>query len=88
MYAKTISAKVNQIGPARIMLTAIPPIRNNPPIENANLILCVAAIKPAANAPTKVPRACAKNGKMKYLNSRVGRIRWASQHFLSSLSPC
>lgn len=49
--------------------SSTPPAKNNKPITKAKVILRLADNKAATNAPTKVPRACAKNGNRKCFGS-------------------
>jgi|GEM_PF-1178084 len=72
IYAKAISATVNQMGPGSMMFIAIPPSRNRPPMAKANFILWETAIKAAIIAPASVPKACAKKGKTKNSAVSVG----------------
>ncbi len=59
----------------------MPPTRKKPPMAIANFILCVAAIKLARTAPIKVPRACARKGKIKF----SGPNKWIEAARLSML---
>lgn len=64
-----MSTMVNQTGEGSMNTIMTPPIRKTHPMTKANLILCLSAISAETNAPTKVPKACAKNGIMKCLGS-------------------
>lgn len=67
MYANSMSTMVYQRGDGSKITFAIPPRRKNRPISNAILSLFVAASFAAMNAPTIVPKACARKGKRKCL---------------------
>lgn len=69
IYAKRISVTENHTGDGSITTEAIPPAKKKTPITNAIIIFLLAATNPATNAPTNVPKACAKNGIKKCLGS-------------------
>ena len=61
MYAKAISAAANQIGVGSIITMLTPPIINIAAMVYIKISRLLAAIKPATNAPEKVPNQWAKN---------------------------
>jgi len=60
------------MGAGIIIVAAMPPIRKKPPTTEDGIADARGPSKLARNAPTKVPSACARNGKTKCLASK----RW------------
>lgn len=61
---------MNQGGDGNMTMFAIPPTRKNTPISNPIFMWLFAASFAAMNAPTSVPRACARKGNRKCLGSK------------------
>ncbi|MFT6768980.1 MAG: hypothetical protein ACI80P_001422 [Flavobacteriales bacterium] len=73
IYANTRSVTMNHVGAGMYVAAAIPPRRNTTPMLIANFILCVAAMVAHINAPSKAPKAWARNGMIKCFGSNKGK---------------
>ena len=72
IYATNKSKIVNHIGEGTKNTIKIPPIKKINPTIKASCNLYDVAINAAKKAPINVPKACAKNGKIKCFGSNNG----------------